>query len=155
MKRKLVIILMLMIGSAMAAVAQEFTTLVIQMKDGSSTKVQMLQQPKITFSGDTLIIKTMGTKLEIPRSKVKRFNYIDESGVDGVKTSAAKFSQHGDRLIFTGLPTGSLIAVYGIDGRLMREAEAAGSYEISLSELAAGIYVVSVNGASTKITIRR
>jgi hypothetical protein len=156
MKRKILFLALLLLGAAMAVQAQEFTTLVVLMKDGSTTKVQLSEEPKATFSGSNLNIATTSTTLQFDRTKVQRFSYVNEGGVKGVKADAkSTFTKKGDLLIFQGLKSGSKVSIYGIDGRLMKEASASGSYEMSLSELSAGVYIVNVNGTATKITIRR
>jgi hypothetical protein len=156
MKQKILFLALLLFGAAMAAQAQEFTTLVVLMKDGSTTKIQLSEEPKATLSGSNLNIATTSTTLQLDRSKVLQFSYVNDGGVEGVKADAkSTFTKKGDLLIFQGLKSGSKVSIYGIDGRLMKEASAGGSYEMSLSELSAGVYIVNVNGTATKIAIRR
>jgi hypothetical protein len=156
MKKKILTLILLIFCVALLR-AQEFNTLVVAMDDGTSTKVLLGSQPKVSFNGTTLEIATNTTVLQFDRTKLRSFRTIYEpsTGVGGVKSQSGKFIQKGDLLIFQNLPSGSNVRVFGSDGRLMRAATAEGSYEISLSQLSAGLYIVNLNGISTKIILRK
>ncbi|MCH4156755.1 MAG: T9SS type A sorting domain-containing protein [Muribaculaceae bacterium] len=154
--KKILFLAMLLIGVAMSMQAQEYTTLVVLMRDGSSTKVQLSEEPKVTFSGTNLNIATTATTLQLDRAKVQRFNYVNDGGVKGVSAdNKSTYIKRGDLLIFQDLKSGSKVSVFGVDGRMLKDATASGNYEMSLSELSSGVYIVDVNGTTTKITIRR
>ena len=157
MKRRILFLALLLLGAAMAVRAQEFTTLIVAMDDGTSTKVLLGSQPKVSFNGTVLEIATNTTTLQIDRTKMRSFRtiYDPSTGVGGVKSQSGKFIQKGDLLIFQNLPMGSNVRVFCSDGRLMRAATAEGSYEMSLGQLSAGLYIVNLNGISTKIILRK
>ncbi len=57
----------------------------------------------------------------------------------------------GSVLLFSNLPTDSEIKLYAIDGKLLQNEVATGNYNINITNLPSGIYIVNVNGISTKI----
>ncbi len=54
-------------------------------------------------------------------------------------------------LLFSNLPANSEIKLYAIDGKLLNSEVATGNYSINISNFPTGIYIVNVNGISTKI----
>lgn len=123
--------------------------------DGSSTIISMEECPIVKFIGDKLLVTTDVSTTEFERPKVKTFNYISPSSIDGINNDGNVVSNTGDSLQFGNLPANSEISVYDVSGKLVKNATADGSYRINISDLSAGVYVVSVNGVSTKITIKR
>lgn len=60
----------------------------------------------------------------------------------------------GRTVYFTNLPDGSHIAVYAVDGRIVRTLDASGDAVLSLEDFPAGIYVVNVNKTTIKIALK-
>lgn len=153
MKLKRNIVSALLLTVYMSAMA--FTGLKVTLTDGSSTIISMEECPIVKFIGDKLLVTTDVSTTEFERSKVKTFNYISPSSIDGINNDGNVVSNTGDSLQFGNLPANSEISVYDVSGKLVKNATADGSYRINISDLSAGVYVVSVNGVSTKITIKR
>ncbi len=153
MKLKRNIVSTLLLTVYMSAMA--FTGLKVTLTDGSSTIISMEECPIVKFIGDKLLVTTDVSTTEFERSKVKTFNYISPSSIDGINNDGNVVSNTGDSLQFGNLPANSEISVYDVSGKLVKNATAGGSYRINISDLSAGVYVVSVNGVSTKITIKR
>lgn len=149
-KQILATLLMTVSISAMA-----FSGIEVTMSDGSSMVISMDERPVVTFSGSKLVIKTETSTTELERSKVKTFNYLSSSSIEENNVGDSKVNNTGDALLFSNLPAGSEIKVHSVDGKLVKSAAAEGSYRINISDLSAGVYVVSVNGVSTKISVNR
>jgi hypothetical protein len=77
--------------------AQEFTTLIVAMDDGTSTKVLLGSQPKVSFNGTVLEIATNTTVLQFDRTKMRSFRTIYEpsTGVGGVKVAVRQVHPEG------------------------------------------------------------
>ncbi|MBE6309766.1 MAG: T9SS type A sorting domain-containing protein [Bacteroidales bacterium] len=127
----------------------------VTLTDGTGMVITMSERPVITFSGDKLVVKTETGITELVRSKVKTFNYLTSSSVEELKVGDFKVSDTGDMLLFNNLPAGSEITVCDISGKLVKSATAEGNYRINVSDLSSDVYIVSVNGVSTKIVIKR
>lgn len=135
--------------------ASAYSGIEVTLTDGIGMLITMSERPVITFSGDKLVVKTETGITELDRSKVKTFNYLTSSSVEEINVGDCKVNNTGDMLLFNNLPAGSEITVHDVSGKLVKSATAEGSYRINISDLSAGVYVVSVNGVSTKITIKR
>jgi uncharacterized protein YjdB len=64
------------------------------------------------------------------------------------------YHQVGNSLIFENLKENSSIKIFSIDGRLFNSAIASGDFELNISCLPSGIYVVRINNYSGKIVIK-
>lgn len=156
MKRIKFFLFLLFLPFAFTALAQEYATINVIMKDGSITNVQLKEQPKVTFIGDKLVITTSSKSLQFDRNDVQHFTYAKANSVNGVNVDKSKsFSQQGETLIFNSLKSDSHVQIYCIDGRLVKSVTASGCFELNLDSLNAGIYIVKVNGTSTKIILQK
>lgn len=154
MKLKRNIVSALLLTVYMSAMA--FTGLKVTLTDGSSTVISMSERPVVKFIGDKLVVTTDVSTTEFNRSKVKTFNYQAViSSIDDISGDGNMVSNIGESLQFSNLPTGSVITVHDVSGKLVKSAIADGNYRINISDLSAGVYLVSVNGVSTKISVNR
>lgn len=153
MKLRKKIALMAVMSFTLPAFA--YSGIEVSMTDGSSVVISMNEHPVITFSGDKLVVKTVDSTAELDRSKVKTFSYLSSSSVETVQVGDYTVDNTGTSLRFSGLPAESEITVHSVDGKLVGRATAAGDYSIDLSGYSAGTYIVSVNGVSTKIAVKR
>lgn len=154
MKLKRNIVSALLLTVYMSAMA--FTGLKVTLTDGSSTVISMSERPVVKFIGDKLVVTTDVSTTEFNRSKVKTFNYQAViSSIDDISGDGNMVSNIGESLQFSNLPTGSVITVHDVSGKLVKSATADGNYRINISDLSAGVYLVSVNGVSTKISVNR
>lgn len=143
--------------AGITAQATEYAGILVTMIDGTSTTIRIDEKPIVTISNNKLIIKTTEATAEFDRAKVARFNFLDEeSGIDGVQANESAFvKQEGDLFIFNNLPADSEIKIYNLEGVLMKNETATGDYALSTADLISGVYIVSVNGVSTKIAVTR
>ncbi len=153
MKIKRNIISALLLTLSMSAIA--FSGIEVTLTDGSSMVISMDERSVVTFSGSKLVIKTDVSTTEFERSKVKTFNYLSSSSIEEINVGDCKVNNTGDALQFSNLPAGSEITVHDVSGKLVKSAVAEGSYRINITDLSSGMYVVSVNGVSTKISVNR
>ncbi len=152
--RKLILTLLLL--SVIVTQAKEYSKVVVTLTDGTSTTISLSEKPILTIANGKLVIKTDLTTTEFDRANVSRFNFIaDVSGIDGIESESNDVYNDGGNLYFSNLIENSLIKIYATDGTLLKRETASGVYKISLAEFSAGVYIVSVNGVSTKIAVTR
>ena len=133
--------------------AESYEGILVTLVDGTTTTISFSEKPVIKFQSDKLVVHSDAVSTEFDRLKVARFNYVtDLSGVDGIDRSAVTIGNNGSTLYLSGLPTDSAIDVYSSDGKLLESVRATGNHTIEISGLPAGVYIVSINGVSTKIT---
>ena len=155
MMRKVLMPLFLLLFSSMM-LAQEYNNVVVTLTDGTSRTISLSEKPIVTIANGKLVIKTEMSTTELDRANVARFNFVsDVVGVDRISSDDNGVIKEGDNLYFSKLPENSLIKIYTADGSLVKNMTASGAYKISLADFSAGVYIVSVNGVSTKIAITR
>lgn len=155
MMRKVLIPLFLLLFSSMM-LAQEYNNVVVTLTDGTSRTISLSEKPIVTIANGKLVIKTDMSTTEFDRANVARFNFVsDLVGIDEISSDDNEVIKDGDNLYFSNLPEDSLIKIYTADGSLVKSTTASGAYKISLAEFSAGVYIVSVNGVSTKIAVTR
>jgi len=143
-------LLLILIGST-----QSFAqTLVLHHSDGTTTDVELYTQPRVEFQGDMVVITSPVLNMEYPKDEVLRFTYKGGSlGVSGPKAEA-DMSRDGDRLVFHNVKATDQVAVYTANGirvpvRLQRSGSDAA---LTLSQIPTGVYLLSVNGRTSKFT---
>ena len=155
MMRKVLMPLFLLLFSSMM-LAQEYNNVVVTLTDGTSRTISLSEKPIVTIANGKLVIKTDMSTTEFDRANVARFNFVsDLVGIDEISSDDNEVIKDGDNLYFSNLPEDSLIKIYTADGSLVKNMTVSGAYKISLADFSAGVYIVSVNGVSTKIAITR
>lgn len=155
MKKLILLFMTLMFG--LIVHSKEYYGITITMRDGSSTTVRLSGEPVIKFNEEKIVINTNETKAEFDRVNISRLNYSDVNSVEELLDSSdnLNISQKGEMLIFEGVPSNSKVLIHNLNGVRIKNTTASDYCEISLSDLPNGIYIVSVNGVSTKISINR
>ena len=149
--RKFLFAIMLMVWG-IAAHAVDYVGILVTLVDGSTVIVSFEENPVIKLQPDKLVVQTDVATTEFNRANVARFNYVtDLSGIDAIAQEQFQIKNNGDALYFNNLPTDSEITLYSTEGKLLKRCAATGNYTINIADLPSGIYIVSVNGISTKI----
>lgn len=152
--RTAVLLLMMMLGVIIHA--QEYESVTMTMVNGVTTTVKLSGEPTIKFVDDKLIITTKEATAEFDRQEIMQLNYNVVAGVENINHDSISVVNNGEALIFENLPANSRIMVYDLSGRLLK-SYIADSYifELPFSSFFKGIYIVRVNGVSTKISVTR
>ena len=104
------------------------------------------------FDGDLVRITSTVLDMEYPKSNILRFSYTGKGSSISNPQSEASFTRDGDRLIFHGISSTDKVAVYNSDGiRVPVHLSAASDgVTLSISSIPKGVYVLSVNGKTSK-----
>ena len=149
---KKLLLTMLLMAMGFVSYAEGYAGILVTMVDGSTATISFDENPVIKLQPEKLIVKTDVATTEFDRSAVARFNYVtDLSGVEVIEKNDVEVVNKGGVLSFANLPTASEIKLYSVDGKLLKNEIATGSYTLELTNLSTGIYIVNVNGVSTKI----
>ena len=155
MKKLLLILFLLCFGLSL----QAETNLVVWKKDGSKVAFALSEEPKVTFSENSLMINTTTVSVSYDLEDMAKFTYEDPESqgirnIENDKDSSFKFD--GEMLLFLSLKAGSKVAIHNLGGVLVfsRTIEVAGDYSFPISHLDKGVYVVSVDGLTYKIVKR-
>lgn len=118
--------------------------LVLYHADHRTTEVELYTRPQITFEGDNMVITSSVLQMSFKVGDVLHFSYRENT------TDIAKQNR---RIICKGIEENAKIAVYKSDGTLVpiRMDSYNGQPGFSLSQLPTGVYILSINGRTTKI----
>lgn len=152
MKRLNTLILALLMF-ALNASAQNNATLVLHHADGTTTDVELFTQPLVLFQNDSVYVTSPVADLRYAESEILRFSYKGyETGIVLPK-SEKYFKQENDLLIFNGVKKNDGIALFTTDGiRVPVQLNYInGDVCLHLNALPKGVYILSVNGKTSKI----
>ena len=153
MKKLLSIILMLLPLLASAQEPKSF--LVVWSKDGTKVAYALTEKPKITFTETDLVITAEGVDVNYPLENMSRFTYEanDDTAIRDLKTDDVSFKLDGESLLFLDLSPNSTVSLNALNGNVIisKTVQTAGEYAFPLSNLNAGVYLVTVNGLTYKI----
>jgi len=140
--------------------AQDATQrLVVWQKSGEKVYFDLNEEPETTFEGTQLVIKTNTTTVYYQLENVLRYTYEGTmTAIDGpkLKPGEVRFMQGSDQMAFDGLPDGTTLEVYSLDGKKLFTKQALGGQRtvLSLASHPAGTYIVKVGDATYKFLKR-
>lgn len=127
----------------------------IWLADGTTTTVQLFTRPQVTFEGNLLKVTSSVQSLEFQATDVLRFTYSGINVPTDVQSAQSEpnFRQDGESLYFYGNVTADKIALYTSDGKAVpvRLKFVGTAFYLPLSALPQGVYVLNVNGKTSKI----
>ena len=159
MKKKIIMMASAMALTCLSAMAAK-PGLEFVFKEGASAKFAFEKAPVITPTTDG--VKVTGTDITETTylfSNIQKIVVIDDAttGISSVNDSSASslvFDCSGDVVSVSGMKAGGQLTVVSASGQLIGKAVAGsdGTAEVSLGAAAPGIYVVSAQGVSYKIS---
>ena len=123
--------------------------------DGTTRTVFLYTRPKVTFEGDQVVITSSVATMSYPASDVLRFTY----GTEPLPTEASSptvgdtFHQNGEQILFDAKVKASDVQLFTEDGKRLKAKATIvnGRPTLSLTSLPAGVYLLKVNGRTSKI----
>ncbi|MBQ2366206.1 MAG: T9SS type A sorting domain-containing protein [Bacteroidaceae bacterium] len=154
LKQKLMLMMLLLTVGVSTMLADGYRSVLVSMKSGDVAQINLSEGLTTTFSGTTVVFRSGSFRVSYPSSDIVGFTFDESVGIDGVKADANGMQWQDGTLVFSKLPNGAKVQVYGADGRcLISEQATEGTYTLHLNRLGAGNYLVKVNGMSHKITL--
>lgn len=150
--KKILTLFLFLLAFSQQAMAQDKATLVLYHADGTTTDVALYLKPRVVFDGDLVRITSTVLDMEYPKSNILRFSYKGSgTGITAPKNEA-NYTREGDRLVFHGISSSDKVAVYTFDGIRVpvRLSTTIDGVSLSLSSISKGVYVLSVNGKTSK-----
>ena len=159
MKRQLLTTFVLIFVSMMTFAQDATQRLVVWQKSGEKVYFDLNEEPETTFEGTQLVIKTNTTTVYYQLENVLRYTYEGTmTAIDGpkLKPGEVRFMQGSDQMAFDGLPDGTTLEVYSLDGKKLFTKQALGGQRtvLSLASHPAGTYIVKVGDATYKFLKR-
>ena len=130
-------------------------TLVLHHANGTTTDVELFTRPSVTFQNDKVYITSSVLSMEYPKDNVLLFTYKGKtSGIGNLRNEQVDYTQESGRLVFHGVKATDHIAVYTSNGVRVPVSVTRGTDNatLSLSSVPSGVYVLNVNGKTSKFT---
>ena len=131
----------------------------VWLKGGQKIYHDLNDQPETTFSDGMLWLKTEKVSVSYPLTDVLRYTF--EGAMTAIETPLVRpgemrFSQNNEAMAFDGLPDGTVLEVYSLDGKKISSVKAQGGQQtiISLAKHPAGTYIVKMGDAAFKFLKR-
>ena len=128
-------------------------TLVLWHADGTKTNIELSQLPQIQFENGKVLVTSSILNMEYDANEILRFTYEEATSEDaGLVDGIA--SVQGDRMVFHGVKSADKVSVYSVNGTRVPVSlsSANGKCSLSLSSIPAGVYILKVNGKTSKFT---
>lgn len=154
LKQKLMLAMFLLTVGVSTMLADGYRSVLVSLKSGDVAQINLSEGLTTTYSGTTVVFRSENFRVSYPSGDVVGFTFDESVGIDGVKADVEGMQWQDGTLVFSKLPEGASVQVFGADGRcLVSEKANGGAYTLHLNRLGAGNYVVKVNGMSHKITL--
>lgn len=146
------ILVIFALASAMPAFASY--NMRIKMKDGSCHLVNLDDKPRLTIDSGTINVAYLNSSISFEMQNVYQINYAMAGGVAFQETTDNGIEFDGNSILVNGGENGMTVHITSLSGIVIKNAEVAPfeHEKISISSLTPGIYIVSANGASIKIS---
>ena len=143
-------ILTLLIFIATTSFADD-ATITIRQKSGNETILELATHPVITFESENMVIKNDFTQIFVPLADID--TYTVSNGTTGIKSASIDSEFSNGHVKLNGIPIGTAIYVYSIDGKIVSKLSAndEGKADISLETLPKGAFVISALNHTIKI----
>lgn len=145
--------------SGATAWAEVANALRITPRSGEPVTILFSQQPEVTFNASKLVIDLTDAPVSMDLADIEdmQFVYAQSSGkeITEIDTADITVRYNGNNIIFSNLPDGCDISVYGVDGRCRVQAKASGTWTLDGSTLGRGIYIIKLNNNVIKISIKQ
>ena len=105
-------------------------------------------------AADMLLTDGTTTDLTVPQTRIKDIKFLNPAGLNSVNADKPECFMVNNTLTFFGLPAGSKVDVWTVDGRAVQSYTAEGTTTVDLNGLAGGIYLVKVNSNTLKISVK-
>ena len=129
-------------------------TLVLWHSDGTTTDVELFTQPNVRFVKDKVLVTSSVANLEYDEKDIIRFTYKGKN--TGITSSSidSDYSREDGCIVFHNIKSTDKISLYNTNGiRIPIRLTVLGSSAIlPLSSVPSGIYLLNINGRTSKLT---
>lgn len=130
----------------------EVTTLTVTLTNGEQTHYALWEVPSVKIIGDKLQIRWNKTNIALPIEEVKSFTFNSLLAINEI-SHVSDFERYNDTLIFCSSDSKRILTITAANGMTVVSTtiEPNNSATISLSNLTPGVYLLSINGVTSKI----
>ena len=159
MKKILFLLMALVLLPTMARADNAAQQLVVWLKNGQKIRHDLADKPETRFNAGYLMLSTSKVSVSYPLTDVLRYTFegdIPVVSVPSVKPGEIRVSQNDNAMLFDGLPDGTSVEVFTLDGKKLSAQTARKGQKtlVSLQRHPAGTYLVKVGDATYKFVKR-
>lgn len=128
---------------------------VIDVEYKDNTVVCVVLSPDLTmrFADDALVFESEESDNSFALADISGFRYTKRA-ISGIQeVTAETFVVTAESLQITGLPAGTTVQVYDLNGRLVADEQVDGEFRLAFDRLPGGVYVVNYGQVSRKIIV--
>ena len=155
--QRFLFLLALLVLAVPLRAADDPVTLVVLTRDNAQHMFVLADKPEVTFEGNDLVVTCVNSTTTFALPDVIRFTYLNATNaVEEITNDETQVNFKDGMIVVNGLKANSSVAVYSVDGRLVRQLKAreGGNYRLDLSELPTGVYIVKADRVTYKIVKR-
>ena len=155
--RKRLSLLFFILCSLYGATVLAGPRLVVWQKSGKKVFFELAEEPHTTFEQGKLIISTLSMRTEYSQKDVLRYTFEgSETSISTPSPTDTGFTQKGDDIYVHGIPSGTVVQLYNLNGILLKDHKADGQSPIhfSLANHPSGTYIVKVGDQALKFMKR-
>lgn len=131
-------------------------SMVVKTVDGTTTCFALASNPKVYLTDGNLNVRTSDGTTTFPLQSLASITYNQSVNVNSILQNSESYEVDGDLVRFPAADIQRTITIVSLNGIVMDSCVlAAGkSSELSLSDYQPGVYIITINGLSSKITIQ-
>jgi len=152
---KLLILCAFLFGTAFFATAQGTSVnLVLTMTNGEEQSFLLSDQSQLSFEGgERLVIIDGNSTQSFELSQIRKMVCSELTDVDDNTLSKLQLfpNPSHNSFVIKGLQGSRPARIYALDGRLVKSFEAAEGVSVDISELSTGMYLLHINGQTSKL----
>lgn len=142
--------------------AKAYKSILVNRHDGSTLSIKGEQGMTLTIADNEVKFFTTGENtISLPLDEVKSITLSGNegehtlAGIDDVAEGGVSVARVGNELLLENLPSGSNVSVVSLAGKTLYKAAAEGTHSIDISSFTPGVYLVTFNKKTVKISIAR
>lgn len=128
---------------------------VVDVEYKDNTVVSVVLSPDLTmkFVDDALVFESEESDNSFALADISGFRYTKRA-ISGIQeVTAETFVVTAESLQINGLPAGTTVRVYDLNGRVVADAQVDGEFRLAFDRLPGGGYVVNYGQVSRKIIV--
>lgn len=141
--------------TSVAMFAESFAhSLIVNKKSGETVEYKFEADPQVTFDAGDMVIATGEQQVRHAIADLEKLTFSKVVGLDKVEAnnSDIRVAVTSSYVSVEGIAPGMVLSIYSLDGRSLTSApaDAQGSVQIGIDQLAPGIYVAASEAHSFK-----
>lgn len=140
--------------------AASYRSVVINKTDNTNIMVLIESTMTTSIVDGTLVVTSSKGNVVLPVSEVKNWFFSTDfdsetlwTGLQQTISDTIDYKRFRDKIVLNNLPEGSIVDLFTINGRQIKSSVVGGQYQLFISELSQGIYLLKYNNQTIKIVV--